>query len=204
MPARFGSPPVPCADRRLPPDPDDAEVPTEPALTGPAAFAAALLGRPYLADDLDDLQMVPPIHRERLRDRLEAAWACGLLSLTPAQYEEVLVAFMPEDFVPKPPDSPPSPTLAGTAERVADYCARVRRREAVRQAADGLACPGGVRVVKRKNRNARNAEIGAKVLGPAAEPPRPLPPGMYRTARGRWIEIGDYYVDERGRLAEAG
>lgn len=167
-------------------------VPNDPP-TGYAALAEAFQGRPYLADDIDDLPPVSPVARERLRDRLEAGLASGLLDLTIQQFKDVLCVFMPEDFVPSTPESPPSATLPGTAERVADYCERVRRREAVTRGRDGLvdgvAAPGGIRVLKRQNGNVKNPEIGAKVLGLAVPDPEPLPGGMYRTLKGHWVEL---------------
>lgn len=137
---------------------------------------------------LDDLPLLDNRAAELVVDRLESAWAEGLLRLTPDQYCDVLTALMPDDFVVRPPTTLPSTGAAGTTQRIADYAVRGARQEPVVRGDDVL--PLGKRSLRAEMRS--NGK-GWRVLGwgDVGDDDTPaIRPGMYRDAAGRWYSLG--------------
>lgn len=137
--------------------------------------------------DPDDVAPVPEAVADRLRERLDAALLCGLLVLTDDQYIGILSAFMPDDYVPKPPTGQACLAAPQTAGRIATYGDRADRCEPLARAADAEAVRddrAGVRFRRRLNGK------GFQVVGFVQAKPKPLPDGMYRLLSGAWIELG--------------
>lgn len=137
--------------------------------------------RPF--DEHPDL---PVKSRQRVINRLEAAWAEGLLRITPEQYADVLMCLLPEDAVVNLPTGPGSTDPVGSVGRIAAYRERASRRETTCGKTDVDTVRNDRLAVRVKNRVSGR---GIKTAGFERTKPDPLPPAMYRDAEGKWFEL---------------
>lgn len=152
-----------------------------------AQLARALGGRRgEPLPDLDDVEEVPEDVRATIVQRLEAAWAEGLLRIDADGYRDVLQVLLPEDFHVELPTGPASQHPPGSPGRLALYADRADRRETITGPVDADARRTdrlGVKVKSRAN------GTGLRSQGWDEEERPPLPGGMYRDSRGRWFDL---------------
>jgi len=134
----------------------------------------------------DELPDLPSSVRQRIINRLEAAWAEGLLRLDPEQYADVLMCLLPEEAVVALPTGPASTDPVGSIGRLAMYRERASRRETICGPVDADAVRDDRLALRFKPRDSGR---GIKSEGWHRPRPNPLPPAMYRDANGEWFEL---------------